>query len=83
VRQRQSRRSPDRDGEWRQAIARRDAEQLKQQQERARVLQTEAMQKTRWAKQAARVNTRGSPGHATNPKTMDATLREIADRVYG
>ena len=64
-----------RDAEWQQFIARRDAE-------RDEWLRKESERKTRDAKLAASVNTRGSPGHARNPKTMDATLREIAAKHY-
>lgn len=43
----------------------------------------EAEEKTRSAKKAASVNLKGSPGQGTNPKTIDDTLREVANRAYG
>ena len=59
----------------------RAADDKKRQDEAAKAAE-EAKKKAADAQKSAKVNVRGSSAHP-NPKTMDDTLRSIADRAYG
>jgi hypothetical protein len=71
-----------RDAEWQQLLAQREAEWAKRETELVVQRQRYAEEHARKARRAASVNVKSSPGHGTNPKTVDDTLREIATRCY-
>ena len=75
----------ERDRQWQQVIADREAAWAKHLSELTAKQQQEAEAKTRWAKRAAVVNLKGSPGHSSARPSLandDATLREIWNRNH-